>query len=154
MELLRRIAKGDEAIGPPRIGKCLHGPTCISPALRRADTGKHLRAGQHQDRVFRSVQLAIFAACPHEWCQQSLVASRELRRQRREYQNRAGILLGDPTHPLVTIQQSGGLYSVRRDAERATNKAPGLLRDFSRRCMHFGAVLFHFHLGRPISPTG
>jgi len=41
------------------------------------------------------------------------------------------------------------VYSAGRcDAERAMNKTPGLLRDFPCRCVHFGAVLFHFRLSR------
>jgi hypothetical protein len=42
----------------------------------------------------------------------------------------------------------GAAAAGRCDAERAMNKTPGLLRDFPRRCVHFGAVLFHFRPGR------
>jgi hypothetical protein len=53
---------------------------------------------------------------------------------------------------LLSRREAGGERSVysagRCDAERAMNKTPGLLRDFPCRCVHFGAVLFHFRPSR------
>jgi hypothetical protein len=66
---------------------------------------------------------------------------------------RASLLIPARTCTIRSLSQGRRLdrsfYSAGRcDAERAMNKTPGLLRDFPRRCVHFGAVLFHFRPGR------